>query len=319
MKIKQIENRLQKKFNDWVESVDDFNLRSRIRQGSIITGGAICSMLTDDYVRDYDIYFKTPELAQLVAEYYLKKAGVGKVFNPATNPHLLDHEINNLKLEAGLNSEDESNNEEVETAIAQLENLKAQAQNRVFILIRGSGFYGTIKDEDDSCYDTVCSGSVQTLPKPYQVKFITSNAITLNSDIQLIMRFSGEPKEIHDNYDFVHCTNYWTSWENKVTTNKEALEAILAKELRYVGSRYPLCSLFRVRKFTERGWHVNAGQLLKIAAQINDLDLYNVRTLEEQLIGVDTTHFRWLITELRNKDYTSLDSSSFIDLINKVF
>ena len=52
-----------------------------------------------------------------------------------------------------------------------------------------------------------------------------------------------EPDQLHENYDFVHCTNYWTSWNNELVLRKEALEALLARELRYVGSKYPLCSI----------------------------------------------------------------------------
>jgi hypothetical protein len=53
----------------------------------------------------------------------------------------------------------------------------------------------------------------------------------------------------------------------------EALESILTKELRYVGSRYPLCSVIRTRKFLARGWTINAGQYVKMCFQISQLDL----------------------------------------------
>lgn len=75
-----------------------------------------------------------------------------------------------------------------------------------------------------------------------------------------MVRFHGDPAEIHENYDFVHCTNYWTSWERRVTLNQQALECIMTKELRYIGSKYPVASVFRVRKFIERGWTIGAGQ-----------------------------------------------------------
>jgi hypothetical protein len=82
--------------------------------------------------------------------------------------------------------------------------------------------------------------------------FLTSNAITLSDKIQIVLRFQGEPDDIHANYDFVHCTSYWTSWDEKLVLKPEAMESILCKELRYVGSKYPICSVVRLRKFIAR-------------------------------------------------------------------
>jgi len=106
--------------------------------------------------------------------------------------------------------------------------------------------------------------------KKYKPIFLSTNAITLSGKIQIIIRFFGEPEEIHKNYDYVHCTNYWTSWNNELVTTVKALEAILAKELVYVGSKYPLCSIFRMKKFITRGWTINTGQILKMVMQLNE-------------------------------------------------
>src|SRR3546814_2766082 len=47
-----------------------------------------------------------------------------------------------------------------------------------------------------------------------------------------------------------------------------ALDGLLRKELRYVGSKLPVCSLIRLRKFIRRGWVGNAGQILKMTMQV---------------------------------------------------
>jgi hypothetical protein len=49
-------------------------------------------------------------------------------------------------------------------------------------------------------------------PEPYRPVFLTTNAITLSDDVQLVIRFYGTPGEIHDVYDFEHCKCYWCSW-----------------------------------------------------------------------------------------------------------
>ena len=157
----------------------------------------------------------------------------------------------------------------------------------------------------------------------YRPRFITSNAITLSDKIQIVTRFYGEVAEIHKNYDFVHCTCAWSSWDNEVFLPQKALECIINKELYYVGSKYPLCSIIRTRKYIERGYHINAGQYVKMCMQLNELDLKDVKVLEEQLTGVDTTYFQMMIDELRKykeeNDSDKVDMTYAMKLIDKLF
>ena len=54
----------------------------------------------------------------------------------------------------------------------------------------------------------------EPIKKPkYRPVYLTSNAITLSDQIQIVIRFWGEVEEIHKNYDFAHCTCAWSSWE----------------------------------------------------------------------------------------------------------
>jgi hypothetical protein len=153
----------------------------------------------------------------------------------------------------------------------------------------------------------------------YVPRFLTTNAITLSGKIQIVLRFYGEPDTIHENYDFVHCTNYWSSWDNNLVLRQTALEALLSKELRYVGSKYPICSLVRLRKFIQRGWCVNAGQILKMAFQISELNLKDIKVLEDQLVGVDTAYFIQLIDRLKRKDPEEVDGAYLIEIIDRIF
>ena len=130
--------------------------------------------------------------------------------------------------------------------------------------------------------------------EPYRPVFLSDNAITLSNKVQLVIRFYGDPAEIHRNYDFIHCCNYWTPDEG-VMLNPLALESILTKNLQYQGSAYPVCSVIRMRKFLKAGWHINAGQILKMLFQISALDLTDIEVLEEQLTGVDAAYFYQVI------------------------
>lgn len=159
----------------------------------------------------------------------------------------------------------------------------------------------------------------------YRPLFISANAITLSHGVQLVMRFVGEPEVIHKFYDFIHCTCYWKSWDGELVLPAAALEAILTKELRYVGSLYPLCSIIRIRKFVARGWQINAGQILKMCFQLNGLDLKDLAVLEDQLTGVDAFYFMQVIERLKEKQKEDggepkpIDSTYLMSIIDRMF
>ncbi|WP_063562926.1 hypothetical protein [Paenibacillus sp. O199] len=133
----------------------------------------------------------------------------------------------------------------------------------------------------------------------YLPVFVSSNAITLSDDVQLVNRFYGNPEEIHKNYDYVHCTCYFIPHNNELVLPQKALESIVTKELKYVGSKYPLASVIRSRKYIQRGWSINAGQYLKMILQCGELNLDDANVLEEQLTGVDLTLFRDIIEQIK--------------------
>jgi hypothetical protein len=97
----------------------------------------------------------------------------------------------------------------------------------------------------------------------------------------------------------------------------EAFEAVHNKELVYIGSKYPVCSLFRMRKFLERGYKINAGEILKICMNINEFDLTNVAVLQDQLIGVDSAYFGMLISAIKAKQ--NVDRQYLTTIINKMY
>jgi len=178
------------------------------------------------------------------------------------------------------------------------ESITVTNDDRVRIII-SSGIVGEQPEErDDSQTQKLNTEKDQT--KDYDPIHLSENAITLSGKVQLITRFYGDPEEIHKNYDFIHCTNYWT-FDTKLVTNKRALESILTKELHYVGSLYPICSIIRTRKFIGRGWRIHAGQYLKMCFQVSELNLRDIKVLRDQLTGVDSTYFHMLIQALESK------------------
>lgn len=137
------------------------------------------------------------------------------------------------------------------------------------------------------------------------------------------MRFYGDAEEIHTNYDFIHATCFWRSKDNYLHLPQQALEAIITRELVYSGSKYPLASIFRAKKFIKRGWNINAGQYLKMVLQLNEMDLHDVNVLEEQLTGVDAAYFHQVISYIKNKQEEDpnfkVDNTYLFEVINRIF
>lgn len=295
MKIKTINKVLCAKFDDWMQSLPE-DLRKAINDKVIITGGCITSMLLKEKINDFDIYFRDEDSARAVAEHYSNILEDITVVYPG---YEIDPE--NKNKDNGLKGE----------------------PGRIRLFISSRGITGAIEDNDKKDIDEALGITEENREEenkePYRPVYSSENAITLSDKVQLIFRFFGEPDQIHENYDFVHCKNYWTSHDRKLVTNKSALEATLARELVYTGSKYPLCSVFRTRKFINRGWTINAGQYLKMCFQISELDLMDINVLKDQLIGVDSAYFNHMIESLKNNDMKRIEKGYLFEVIDRIF
>jgi hypothetical protein len=272
MKFQTMEKVLKGKFAKFVKSIKDERVRDLVKENSIITGGCIVSMIQEEPINDFDLYFTNLETTQAVAEYYLKLiGGEGKdkvIIEPDTT-----------------------------------------GETRVKIWIQGQGILTKRLKKSEVDADK------------FVPIFVSDNAITLSDKVRIVLRFFGPAHEIHKNYDFVHCTNYWESRTGRLHIDHEALRAIVTKELRYVGSKYPIASLMRVRKFVARGWTINGGQLLKILWQASSLNLKDIDVLKDQLVGVDMTYFRWFIEALQGAidSGTEITDGYVAELLEKIF
>lgn len=314
MKAKTIAKVIRAKVDEWLASIEDENVRKLAEKNTIVTGGCIASMLLREKINDFDLYFRNRETTQAVAEYYVKR------FQPK-NRHGIpvaitvdtrrDDRITVYIKSAGIASED-GTTKDYEYFESSPE---GEAGQYVGDVMSGAG---NVQDAYEETEQLALQTEDDGKPK-YRPVFMSTNAITLSHRVQIIMRFYGEPDEIHTNYDFVHCTNYWTSWDDQLTLKPKALEALLSHELVYVGSKYPICSLIRLRKFIGRGWTVNAGQVLKMVMQIKDLDLYNFDVMRDQLTGVDAAYFVEVLSKLKEKDPDKINQAYLIEIIDRMF
>jgi hypothetical protein len=293
MKTKTIEHLCRRAMEGWVASLPA-ELQEPAQDDLILTGGSIASLFLGEPVNDWDVYFRTRATAKLVAEHYVGQFVASPPPTLEGNPLLKQVQV----VERG-------------------ERVAVMVQS-AGILTEHSGqgsyhYFEALTDaspEQAEQYLQVILGGVDgrssyAKDKDYWPVAITGNAITLArqnrqaASVQLILRFTGDPAQIHKNFDWRHATNYWT-FRDGLRTNSEALECLLSRELRYVGSQYPLAALLRSFKFVGRGFtRPHAGHLLVLSLQLARLDWDDPRVWEEQLMGVDFAYFREIIERIR--------------------
>ena len=293
MNSKNIAKSLKAKLDDWCKNIDNEGIVKIIKENAIITGGALVSLLNGEKPNDYDVYFKDKESVLKIAKYYAEK------WNKA-------HEDKN---------------------IVQI----TDKEGRVQCFIQSAG--AVMEDDEDGISDSsepetepfteeTEEEQKQEIPK-YRPRYFSTNAISLSNDIQIVIRFYGDVDRIHENYDFVHCTCSYDYKNDKVNLPAKALEAIINKELIYCGSKYPLCSIIRTRKFLNRGYTINAGQYLKMALQLNELDLKDLNVFKDQLTGVDSAYFSQAIEMIAKKQKEDsnfkIDNTYLFEIINRIF
>lgn len=314
MKAKTIKKVIRQKIDAWLASIEDETVRNLAAKDTIVTGGCLASMLLGEPVNDFDLYLKTREAALAVAEYYVARfTSVNAKGIPCA---IYVDKAKEDRVRIVVKSAGIAKDEEVNEPYSYFEGGPDE---------RGTAFVGEVMNDPGEIEETYNEIEEKALAveddnKPkFRPVFMSTNAITLSHRVQIVLRFYGEPEEIHKNYDFVHCTNYWSSWNDELTLRPEALEALLSRELRYVGSKYPVCSVIRLRKFIRRGWTINAGQILKMLMQISELDLTNHETLQDQLTGVDAAYFVQLMGRLKENDPEKVDTAYLVEIIDRMF
>lgn len=299
---KAIKSICRNKIDDLCKHISKNNkdLADNFKKHCFISGGAITSLLQGDQPNDFDIYIDNLDVLAEIGKYYTNQWNENhknsKVFD------IIKHEEDNKRLE---------------------------------IIVRSSGIVEEdkeIEDEYNDEYDGTLPpkeiideiDTVEELKnEKYRVKCITSNAISLSDNVQIVCRFCGTPEEIFENYDFIHTMQAYVRINDELLLNVDSLVSIMCKRLEYKGSLFPICSLFRLRKFLSRGWTISSIEILKMAHQISKLNLDDVNVLKEQCIGCDYFYmvsFCNALSEWReNNPNIEFSNEYMFELIEKVF
>ncbi len=167
------------------------------------------------------------------------------------------------------------------------------------------------------------NGSVYSSPLGCGNNFIcqTDSAESYNVNgirVQLIKRLYGEPCQVIDKFDFTICMAAYLPAINKIIIGEQFLYHLASKGLHYNIGKYPLASLWRARKYIERGFKFPATELIKLALTINNLKLKDYKDLKEQLEGIDTLFLRKLTDALLKKGDEEFEFGKAIGFITEI-
>ena len=318
---------LNSQINKWLRNsgMPD-GLVKKVKKDILVCGGAISSLMMGTKVNDIDVYFKTKETAISVAEFYIK------LFNS----------LNVVKKEG---TSEKACEMSVRSYV--FKNINEEDEERIGIFIKSSGVVSetaTTYQYFESTPELAAEKFTQSLKKDFEEDptefvrelrghqrntqlqkeqarpvFISQNAISLSNDFQIVIRFFGSTSQVFSTYDFTHAKCFFDYDTGELNVPAEAMECMLSKSLVYSGSLYPLCSMFRVRKFLQRGWRISAGQMLKIAMQIQKIDFSNSAVLRDQLTGVDAAFMNQLMQALRDDNPAKIDQAYLTKLIDTIF
>jgi hypothetical protein len=164
----------------------------------------------------------------------------------------------------------------------------------------------TINDLDFYCKERNTKEVIELFTKYFGPPVFTStNAVSFARRstrsrkiwrVQLITRFVGEPEEIFEWFDFT-VTHGAYDFERKMFVFGDRFFADLSqRRLVYSGaSLYPICAMYRTKKYQERGFKLSGATIMHIALSIIQLDIKTYGQLKEQLMGIDTMYLQDLL------------------------
>jgi len=301
MERSTIRRQLHKTVREWINSITDVKVKEACEADVLVAGGCISSILLKEKVNDYDVYFRTKETASLVVAYYVNL--FKSTFPTAT--HITGKPIEIFT--------DGPNIIIKSAGVASATSSDTPYQ-----------YFETAPEDNAAEYlDVAVNAKIPKDLPPYTPIFLSGNAVTLTNSIQLVTRFYGDIDYVKTTFDFEHTKCIYDFAANRLHLPENSLYAILTRSLIYTGSAYPICSMIRTNKFIQRGWSINAGNYLKIAFDINSLNLNSLNTLRDQLIGVDVAYFQELL-EVLKKDITQtpgkvISATYIAELLDRLF
>lgn len=152
----------------------------------------------------------------------------------------------------------------------------------------------------------------------------TDAAVSFTVDkhrVQLIRVLTGEPNEVISTFDFTICQGAFDG-EDFYLSGSFFQHLAQRKLVFNIKAEYPLCSLYRARKFITRGFSLSGIEAIKLGLKLNSIQIKTYADLRKQLMGIDTLFLADLTDSLddstRTYDFTEFATALEEYAINKL-
>lgn len=133
---------------------------------------------------------------------------------------------------------------------------------------------------------------------------------------QFVKVLTGTLRNVIDNFDFTICMAAW-SQQHGFLLDESFLHHLSQRRLVFnIKAAYPICSLYRARKFIKRGFTMNGIEAIKLGLTIQNLDLSSYADLRKQLMGIDTMFLKDLTDSLKGQEQKEYDKKEFFEMLD---
>lgn len=130
--------------------------------------------------------------------------------------------------------------------------------------------------------------------------------------VQLVKVLTRTPSEVISSFDFTICQAAFDP-DDGFIFGADFFQHLAQRRLVFnVKAEYPICSLYRARKFMKRGFSLSGIEAIKLGLRIHSLKIETYRDLRAQLMGIDTLFLRDLTDSLKGEDERAYDLNDFL-------
>lgn len=122
---------------------------------------------------------------------------------------------------------------------------------------------------------------------------------------QLIIHpeITGKPEDIFKHFDYTICMGAYSFKNDSFYFHDDFFKHLAQRRLVFnPGTKFPISSLVRIKKYMERGYSISGIEIIKIALQIQQLSILTNKDLANQLGGIDVLLLDSLLKEMRTDE-----------------
>lgn len=142
----------------------------------------------------------------------------------------------------------------------------------------------------------------------------TESALSVIVDgkrVQYIKAVTGNPREVIGRFDFTICQAAFLA-DRTFHLGEYFLQHLAQRRLVFnLAAEFPICSLYRTRKFIGRGFTFSGVEAIKLGLSIQKLKIENYGDLKKQLLGIDTSFLKKLTDSLDSKTEMKYELNEF--------